>query len=559
MSPLAFLARPSAGCARSTAIAARSPAAPNFSYELCLRRIAEHELEGLDLSGLALRVQRRRAGEPGDHDRRSARTLRAIWASTRRLDVAGLRPGRVLGRPRVHAAGRSVAGGPLDRDAFIEQRRRRARARRRSGSRSKVVALRPGDPRTTRCASSTPPARELPDRARRLAAVPRPVGDQRLLPQPRGDQGGCSTASGSTPATAPTSPTAMLYITGREKDIIIRGGRNISPYELEEAVGDLPGVRSGCVAVFGMPGPGERHRAHRGARRDARTARRRRPEDAEAAHQRPRDEPDRRAGRRHRARAAAHACRRPRAARSAASRRASYYERGPDAVRPQAVWLQFMRLAAAGVAPQLRARLARSARRHLRRARLRGPSSLTAHADFRRGDAPRTCRSRWKIGRRDDAPLPAPVGHPVAGTRASTSIPPGPVVLAPNHTSYLDALVLIAIARPATSSPSSPSASSCDNPLLRIAVLDGFGTRVRRALRRAEERRSMPTSSRGRARQGGSLIVFPEGTLPRRPGCCRSAPARSNCGRPASRWCRWRCAACARCCRGTPGSRAATR
>ena len=43
----------------------------------------------------------------------------------------------------------------------------------------------------------------------------------------------------------------QLYLTGREKDIIIRGGRNISPYELEEAVGDIPGVRRGCVAVFG--------------------------------------------------------------------------------------------------------------------------------------------------------------------------------------------------------------------------------------------------------------------------------------------------------------------
>src|SRR3989442_704882 len=42
-----------------------------------------------------------------------------------------------------------------------------------------------------------------------------------------------------------------LYITGREKDIIIRGGRNISPYELEEAVGGVAGIRRGCVAVFG--------------------------------------------------------------------------------------------------------------------------------------------------------------------------------------------------------------------------------------------------------------------------------------------------------------------
>jgi 1-acyl-sn-glycerol-3-phosphate acyltransferase len=42
-----------------------------------------------------------------------------------------------------------------------------------------------------------------------------------------------------------------IYITGRVKDTIIRAGRNIYPYELEEAVGALEGVRKGCVAVFG--------------------------------------------------------------------------------------------------------------------------------------------------------------------------------------------------------------------------------------------------------------------------------------------------------------------
>ncbi len=42
-----------------------------------------------------------------------------------------------------------------------------------------------------------------------------------------------------------------IYITGRVKDTIIRAGRNIYPYELEEAVGALEGIRKGCVAVFG--------------------------------------------------------------------------------------------------------------------------------------------------------------------------------------------------------------------------------------------------------------------------------------------------------------------
>ncbi|MEA2027398.1 MAG: AMP-binding protein, partial [Campylobacterota bacterium] len=41
-----------------------------------------------------------------------------------------------------------------------------------------------------------------------------------------------------------------LYITGRIKDIIIRAGRNIYPDELEKMVGNIEGIRKGCVAVF---------------------------------------------------------------------------------------------------------------------------------------------------------------------------------------------------------------------------------------------------------------------------------------------------------------------
>ena len=42
-----------------------------------------------------------------------------------------------------------------------------------------------------------------------------------------------------------------VYITGRIKDIIIRAGRNIYPHELEEAVGNISGIRTGRVAAFG--------------------------------------------------------------------------------------------------------------------------------------------------------------------------------------------------------------------------------------------------------------------------------------------------------------------
>ena len=43
----------------------------------------------------------------------------------------------------------------------------------------------------------------------------------------------------------------FVWITGRAKDIIIRGGENIAPAAVEEALTSLPGVSE--AAVFGMP------------------------------------------------------------------------------------------------------------------------------------------------------------------------------------------------------------------------------------------------------------------------------------------------------------------
>jgi hypothetical protein len=46
-----------------------------------------------------------------------------------------------------------------------------------------------------------------------------------------------------------------LFVTGREKDLIIQGGRNLCAEEIETITSSVPGVRPNCVAAFGIPDP----------------------------------------------------------------------------------------------------------------------------------------------------------------------------------------------------------------------------------------------------------------------------------------------------------------
>jgi acyl-CoA synthetase (AMP-forming)/AMP-acid ligase II len=46
-----------------------------------------------------------------------------------------------------------------------------------------------------------------------------------------------------------------LFLTGRKKDLIIRGGRNYYPEDLETAAGRVPGIRPGRIAAFSVSGP----------------------------------------------------------------------------------------------------------------------------------------------------------------------------------------------------------------------------------------------------------------------------------------------------------------
>jgi 1-acyl-sn-glycerol-3-phosphate acyltransferase len=46
-----------------------------------------------------------------------------------------------------------------------------------------------------------------------------------------------------------------IHVTGRRKDLIIKGGRNLVPQEIEEVAAGVEGIRRGCVVAFGVANP----------------------------------------------------------------------------------------------------------------------------------------------------------------------------------------------------------------------------------------------------------------------------------------------------------------
>jgi 1-acyl-sn-glycerol-3-phosphate acyltransferase len=190
-----------------------------------------------------------------------------------------------------------------------------------------------------------------------------------------------------------------------------------------------------------------------------------------------------------------------------------YYERGPAAVAGGAVWLQFLRLALAGAAPQLRRGL-----RTLGGAlfTLRGYlvfALLFPFAVFAALLLP--VKGCWNVGSLISKCFLLLSGIPVA-VRGKENLQNGaPVVLAVNHTSYLDAVVLLSILE-YRGYAFVAKREFQDNPLMR-ALLSGYGTQFieRFDLAKSTEHAGDLASA---AKRGVSLIVFPEGTLLRNTG-----------------------------------------
>ncbi|HEX8988166.1 MAG TPA: AMP-binding protein [Rhodocyclaceae bacterium] len=253
MSPLAFLARPERWLQAIHRYRGTLTAAPNFAYELCLKRLTDEQLEGLDLSSVRLMAN---GAEPV-----SPETLARFAA---RLAPYGLRPEALAPVYGLAEATVGLLVPPLGQPPRTDRIDRRVLSSSRRAQPAPPGTLEDRHALVFVCCGRPLPGHEV----RVVDATGREVGERvegRLEFKGPSATGGYYRNPEATrrlfhgdwldSGDLAYVAEGQVYITGRVKDIVIRGGRNIYPHELELALGSLPGVRKGCVAVFGSPDP----------------------------------------------------------------------------------------------------------------------------------------------------------------------------------------------------------------------------------------------------------------------------------------------------------------
>jgi 1-acyl-sn-glycerol-3-phosphate acyltransferase len=250
MSPLSFLARPLSWLRAIQRFRATISAAPNFAFELCLSKIDDADLKGLDLSSLRLVGN---GAEPV-----SVATLRRFID---RFAPFGFRAGAMAPVYGLAENAVAVTLPPPGRPPIIDRVDRAALSRR-----GIAEPARPDDPNPIELVACGQP---IPDHEVRIIDDGgRELGDRR---EGRVEFRGPSATSGYFHNAAKTRElfhdgwldtgdrgymaAGDLFITGRIKDIIIRAGQHIAPHEVEEAVGAIPGLRKNGVAAFGVADP----------------------------------------------------------------------------------------------------------------------------------------------------------------------------------------------------------------------------------------------------------------------------------------------------------------
>jgi acyl carrier protein len=246
MAPLAFIAKPQRWLWAIHKYGGTLSAAPNFAYELCLRRIDDQEIEGLDLGSWRIACNGAEAVNPATIRQFIERFSRYGFKAEAMLPVYGLAESSVgLAFPK---PGSRVRIDRIRRDTFMESGEAIPVGETETGGLEFVCCGEPLPAHQIRIVDAKD--RELPERREGRLQFTGPSTTSGYFKNPEKTKELFHDEwldSGDKAYMA----AGNVYITGRSKDIIIRAGRNIYPVEMEEAIGKVEGIRDGNVAVFG--------------------------------------------------------------------------------------------------------------------------------------------------------------------------------------------------------------------------------------------------------------------------------------------------------------------
>ncbi|HEY6946059.1 MAG TPA: AMP-binding protein, partial [Candidatus Acidoferrum sp.] len=256
MSPLAFLTRPEKWLQAFHKHRGTITAAPNFAYELCMRKIADKDIQDVDLSCWRAALNGAEPVNPETLERFGERFAKYGFRREAQLPVYGLAEA-TLG-VTVPPLNRGPRIDRVERETFALKGRAVPAAEEDETAISFVSSGKalPGHEVQIVDAEDNP----VPDRTegflwfRGPSATSgyyrNPKATETLLPQGAvaSDGGFAWVNSGDRAYRAEEE----IYVTGRVKDIIIKGGRNLYPHEVEELATRAEGIRKGCVVAFGL-------------------------------------------------------------------------------------------------------------------------------------------------------------------------------------------------------------------------------------------------------------------------------------------------------------------
>ncbi len=260
MSPLAFLTRPERWLHAISNHKGTITAAPNFAYELCVRKVSEKAMEGVDLSSMKAALNGAEPVNPETLERFQQRFGKNGFRREAMMPVYGLAEASLA--VTMSPVMRGAVVDRVQRETFATQGRAAQTESSGDGTISFVSSGYPVERHEVMIVDET--GQEVADRTEGFLWFRGPSATSGYYKNaeasaklfPRGAAQNAGEYAWVNSGDRAYRADGEIYVTGRVKDIIIKGGRNLYPHEVEELAARAEGIRKGCVVAFGLKDEG---------------------------------------------------------------------------------------------------------------------------------------------------------------------------------------------------------------------------------------------------------------------------------------------------------------